>query len=332
MALMQHRSSKVILKAFKATGRLILLVWVSAVGSLQAEQGLVIGTGSVAGVYYPTGGVICRLYEQDVANSGSCVVEPTGGSIDNLVGLRDGRYSLVVVQSDWQYYAYTGQPEYQGGEAFETLRALFSLHSEPFTVLARSDSGIQAFSDLKGHRVNLGEPGSGQRGTLEVLMATYGWTHDDFQRTAELPPVRQGEALCDYRLDAITYVAGHPNPAILEASQRCDTVLVPVSGEVIDRLLDQKPYYRMTSIPGGLYQGSPNPVRTLGMAATVVTTASMPDEVAYQLVKAVFENFETLTRLHPAFASLDPATMIQDGLSAPLHPGARRYYEEASLL
>ncbi|MEX2366701.1 MAG: TAXI family TRAP transporter solute-binding subunit, partial [Pseudohongiellaceae bacterium] len=313
-------------------GLLAVLGSLGAVTSARAESGLVIGTGSVAGVYYPTGGTICRFYEREMASDERCDVELTGGSIENLEGLRDGRFSLVVVQSDWQYYAYTGQPEYQGGAAFDSLRSLFSLHSESFTVLARSDSGIETFADLKGRRINLGEPGSGQRGTLDVLMASHGWTYDDFQRTAELPPLRQGEALCDYRLDAITYAAGHPNPAILEASQRCDTVLVPVTGEAVNRLLDQKPYYRMTSIPGGLYPGNPEPVQTLGMAATVVTTTNMPDEVAYQIVKAVFENFDTLTRLHPAFEGLDPATMIQDGLSAPLHPGAQRYYEEAGLL
>lgn len=316
----------------KTAGVLAALFLLSAVGSVQAESGLVIGTGSVAGVYYPTGGAICRLYEREVPGGLRCDVEPTDGSLSNLEGLRDGRFSLAVVQSDWQFYAYSGQPEYKGGAAFDTLRSLFSLHSEPFTVLARSDSGIQTFSDLKGRRINLGEPGSGQRGTLEVLMSTYGWTLEDFQRTAELPPLRQGEALCDYRLDAITYAAGHPNPAILEASQRCDTALIPVTGDLISQLLEQKPYYRMTRIAGGLYPGNPDPVETLGMAATVVTTSDLPEEIAYQLVKAVFENFDILTRLHPAFADLDPKTMAQDGLSAPLHPGARRYYEEAGLL
>lgn len=318
--------------ALKTLGLLTILGSLSVVTSARAESSLVIGTGSVAGVYYPTGGAICRFYERKEAGDERCDVEPTGGSIDNLEGLRDGRFSLVVVQSDWQYYAYTGQPEYQGETAFDSLRSLFSLHSEPFTVLARTDSGIATFSDLKGRRINLGEPGSGQRGTLDVLMASHGWTYDDFQGTAELPPLRQSEALCDYRLDAITYAAGHPNPAILEASERCGTVLVPVTGKAVDRLLDKKPYYRMTSIPGGLYPGNPEPVQTLGMVATVVTTTNMPDEVAYQIVKAIFENFDTLTRMHPAFANLDPATMIQDGLSAPLHPGARRYYEEAGLL
>ncbi|MEP4547336.1 MAG: TAXI family TRAP transporter solute-binding subunit [Saccharospirillum sp.] len=318
--------------ALKKMGLLVVLSSLSALASVQAESNLVVGTGSVAGVYYPTGGAICRFYEREASDDERCEVVATGGSIDNLAGLRDGRFSLVVVQSDWQHYAYTGQPEYNEPEAFDSLRSLFSLHSEPFTVLARADSGIATFSDLKGRRVNLGEPGSGQRGTLDVLMASYGWTYDDFQRTAELPPLRQGEALCDYRVDAITYAAGHPNPAILEATQRCETVLVPVTGDAVDRLLDQKPYYRLASIPGGLYPGNPDPVTTLGMAATVVTTANMPDDVAYRIVKAVFDNFDTLTRLHPAFIGLDPATMVQDGLSAPLHPGARRYYEEAGLL
>lgn len=309
-----------------------ILLLTSLLAGAQAGSPLVIGTGSVAGVYYPAGGAICRFYERSAAGAQACEVEPTGGSLDNLAGLQQGRFSLGVVQSDWQYYAYTGQPEYPAEAAFESLRSLFSLHSEPFTVLARSDADIRAFSDLKGHRINIGEQGSGQRGTFEILLGIYGWTLDDFQRATELPPLRQSEALCDYRVDAITYAVGHPNPALLEATQLCETVLVPVVGAEIDQLLDQKPYYRMTRIHGSLYPGNPDPVQTFGMAATVVTTADMPEELAYQIVKAVFENFDTLTRLHPAFTGLDPGAMVRDGLSAPLHPGARRYYEEVDLL
>ena len=245
-----------ILHALKKLGWLVVLSGLGGLPGVQAETSLVIGTGSVAGVYYPTGGAICRFYERETSADERCNVELTGGSIDNLAGLREGRYSLVVVQSDWQHYAFTGQPEYDETEAFDSLRSLFSLYSEPFTVLTRADSGIATFSDLKGRRVNLGEPGSGQRGTLDVLMASYGWSYDDFQRTAELPPLRQGEALCDYRVDAITFVAGHPNPAILEATQRCETVLVPVTGDAVNQLLDKKPYYRLASIPGGLYPGA----------------------------------------------------------------------------
>jgi TRAP transporter TAXI family solute receptor len=322
----------VILTELKTAVLLVMLLLSSLMVGVQAESPLVIGTGSVAGVYYPTGGTICRLYERSAPGTQACEVESTGGSLDNLAGLQNGRFSLAVVQSDWQYYAYTGQPEYPVDGGFDTLRSLFSLHSEPFTVLARRDAGISKFSDLQGRRVNIGEPGSGQRGTFEVLMSIYGWTLNDFQRTSELPPLLQADALCDYRVDAITYAVGHPNPALLEATELCETILVPVVGAEIDQLLDKKPYYRMTRIPGGLYPGNPEPVQTFGMAATVVTTVDMSDELAYQLVKAVFENFDTLTRLHPAFADLDPSAMVQDGLSAPLHPGARRYYEEVDLL
>jgi TRAP transporter TAXI family solute receptor len=320
------------LTRLKTTVLLVIFLLPGLLPGVQAESPLVIGTGSVAGVYYPTGGAICRFYEKAAPGAEACEVEPTGGSLDNLAGLQNGRFSLVVVQSDWQYYAYTGHPEYPHERAFDTLRSLFSLHSEPFTVLARSDADIQAFSDLKGHRVNMGEPGSGQRGTFDVLMSIYGWTLSDFQRVTELPPLRQAEALCDYRVDAIAYAVGHPNPALLEATELCETVFVPVGGAEIDQLLNEKPYYRMTRIPGGLYPGNPDPVQTFGMAATVVTTTEMSDDLAYHIVKAVFENFDTLTRLHPAFAGLDPSVMVQDGLSAPLHPGARRYYEEVDLL
>ncbi|GGX58430.1 TAXI family TRAP transporter solute-binding subunit [Saccharospirillum salsuginis] len=301
--------------------------------STQAQEFITIGTGGVTGVYYPTGGAICRLVNANRDEHGiRCSVESTGGSIYNLNTIRAGELDMGVVQSDWQYHAYNGTSRFEDDGAFRELRAVFSVHPEPFTVVARRDAEIQHFEDLKGKRVNVGNPGSGQRGTMEVLMDAYGWTMDDFQLASELKPAEQSKALCDNKVDAMVYTVGHPSGSIQEATTACDTVLVEVSGDVVNKLVEENGYYRTATIPGGMYPGNPDDVQTFGVGATFVSSTNSSPDVVYQVVKAVFENFETFTRLHPAFENLKKEEMITDGLSAPLHDGAKRYYEEAGMM
>ncbi|MFN3937280.1 MAG: TAXI family TRAP transporter solute-binding subunit [Gemmobacter sp.] len=305
-----------------------------SVGTAEAQQTFIsIGTGGVTGVYYPAGGAICRLVNRDRAEHGiRCGVESTGGSIFNINAIRSGELEFGVAQSDWQFHAYNGTSQFQETGAFEGLRAVFSLHPEPFTVVARADSGIRNFEDLKGKRVNIGNPGSGQRGTMDVVLEAMGWTTADFAVASELPPAEQALALCDNNIDAMVYTVGHPSGAIQEATTSCDTVLVNVTGEAIDRLVEENPYYRVAVIPGGMYRGTSDDVTTFGVGATFVTSADVPDDVVYAVTKAIFENLDQFKGLHPALAALDPKQMVTDGNSAPLHPGAERYYREAGLL
>ncbi len=299
----------------------------------QAESFITIGTGGVTGVYYPTGGAICRLVNKDRAEHGiRCSVESTGGSVYNLNTIRSGELDFGVAQSDWQYHAFNGTDTFKDQGPNPDLRSVFSLHAEPFTVVARADSGIKVINDIKGKRVNIGNPGSGQRGTIEVLMDAKGWTRDDFSLSSELKASEQASALCDNKIDAMVYVVGHPSGAIKEATTSCDSVLVAVNDKEVDKLIADNSYYRHATIPGGMYRGNPDDVMTFGVGATIVSSAKVPDEVVYNLVKAVFENFDTFRKLHPAFANLKKEEMVRDALTAPLHPGAEKYYKEAGLL
>lgn len=299
-----------------------------------AEQSFItIGTGGVTGVYYPTGGAICRLVNKGRKEHGiRCSVESTGGSVYNINTIRAGELDMGVAQSDWQYHAYNGTSKFADAGPFKDLRAVFSVHPEPFTVVARADSGIKKFADLKGKRVNVGNPGSGQRGTMEVVMDAMGWKMDDFALASELKAAEQSQALCDNKIDAMIYTVGHPSGSIKEATTSCDSVIVEVSGPVIDKLIAENAYYRSAVIPGGMYRGSDGDVKTFGVGATFVSSTKAPADTVYQVVKAVFENFDDFKKLHPAFEDLDKAQMIKDGLSAPLHDGAAKYYREAGLL
>ena len=294
----------------------------------QAEQFITIGTGGQTGVYYVVGQSICKLVNRGQADHDiKCTAPSTGGSVANINAIKEGSMDMGVAQSDWQAYAYNGTPEFEGGK-FEDLRAVFSVHGEPFTVVARNDAGIESFADLKGKRVNIGNPGSGQRGTMEVVMNALGWSTDDFSLASELKSAEQSAALGDNKVDAIVFTVGHPNGSIQEATTTTDAKLIAVDGAEIDGLVDANSYYAKSTIPGGMYKGSDADTSTFGVKATFVSSASVDEEVIYQVVKAVFDNFDRFKGLHPAFANLKQEEMIADGLSAPLHPGAERYYKE----
>lgn len=318
---------------FWMAGAAAALALTTGAALAQNQTFISIGTGGVTGVYYPAGGAICRLVNRDRATHGiRCGVESTGGSIFNINAIRAGELEFGVAQSDWQFHAFNGTSKFEENGAFEGLRAVFSLHPEPFTVVARADAGIKNFDDLKGKRVNIGNPGSGQRGTMDVVLAAKGWTTADFAVASELPPAEQAAALCDNNVDAMVYTVGHPSGAIQEATTACDTVLVNVTGPEIDKLIAENPYYRSATIPGGMYRGSDADVTTFGVGATFVTSADVPEDVVYNVVKAVFTDLDQFKGLHPALGVLDPQQMVSDGNSAPLHPGAERYYREAGLL
>lgn len=302
---------------------------VALAGPATAEQQFIsIGTGGVTGVYYPTGGAICRLVNKDRKDHGiRCSAESTGGSIYNINTIRAGELEFGVAQSDWQYHAYNGTSKFEDQGKFENLRAVFSVHPEPVTILAGKDTGIKNVTDLKGKRVNIGNPGSGTRGTWEVMEQAMGWTRADLRLATEFKSAETGQKLCDGSIDSYFWLVGHPSALTQETISTCDAQLVNATGAEIDALVADRPYYRKATIPAGMYNNEAD-VNTFGVGATFVTSADVPDEVVYVVVKAVFENFEDFKKLHPAFSNLKEAEMISDSLSAPLHPGAEQYYKE----
>ncbi|HEX6980117.1 MAG TPA: TAXI family TRAP transporter solute-binding subunit [Alphaproteobacteria bacterium] len=299
-----------------------------------AQQKFVtIGTGGVTGVYYAAGGAICRLVNKDRKSHGiRCSVESTGGSVFNVNAIRSGEIDFGMSQSDVQYHALKGTGAFKDQGAYGDLRAVFSVHPEPFTVLARADANVKTFQDLKGKRVNVGNPGSGTRAAMEELLNALGWKMSDFSLAAELKADEHGAALCDNKIDAFFYGVGHPSANIQDPITVCGAKLVSITGPAVDKLVAERPYYAKVNIPGGLYAGNPEPTPTYGVLATLVASSRVSDDVVYNVVKAVFENFDEFKRLHPAFANLNPKDMIKNGNSAPLHNGAAKYYKEKGMM
>lgn len=295
-----------------------------------AEQKFVtVGTGGVTGVYYAAGGALCRLVNKDRAAHGlRCSVESTGGSAYNVNAIKSGEIDFGMAQSDVQYNAAKGEGPFAQAGANDKLRAVFSLHAEPFTVLARPDAGVTTFADFKGKRFNVGNPGSGTRSSMDVLLGALGWTTADFSLASELKADEHGPALCDGKIDGFFYGVGHPSANIQDPTTTCGAKIIALDGPAVDGLVDKFPYYAKATIPGGMYNANPNDVPTYGVLATVVSSADVPDDTVYNVVKAVFENFDEFKALHPALAHLTPENMVADGLSAPLHAGAAKYYKE----
>jgi TRAP transporter TAXI family solute receptor len=312
----------------------VLAVCVSSLNFTEAARAqqqtfVTIGTGGVTGVYYAAGGAICRLMNKDRKTHGiRCSVESTGGSAFNVNTIRGGELDFGMAQSDIQFNALKGLGVFKDAGAYGDLRAVFSIHPEPFTVLARKEANIARFEDFRGKRFNVGNPGSGTRASLEELIGAIGWKLSDFSLASELKPDEHGPALCDGKIDGFFYAVGHPSANIQDPTMACGAKLIGIAGPAVDKLVAAKPYYAKATIPAALYANNAQATETYGVLATLVSSTKTPDATVYQLTKAVFENFEEFKKLHPALAGLEPSQMVKDGNSAPLHAGAAKFFKE----
>ncbi|WP_028584524.1 TAXI family TRAP transporter solute-binding subunit [Desulfogranum mediterraneum] len=295
-------------------------------------QFVTIGTGGITGVYYPTGGAIAKMVNKKKKEYGiRATVESTGGSVFNINAVMNGDLEFGVAQSDRQFQAIKGLAEWKDKGPQEDLQAVFSIYPEAVTLMAAVDAGAHDIVELKGKRVNIGNPGSGHRQNAQDAFVA---VNIDPEKDLTVEGIKASEApslLQDGRIDAFFYTVGHPNGAIKEATSGARKVRF-VSINHVDELLASHPYYAKTFIPVAMYPGAQNEkdVPTFGVKATLITSAKVPDEVVYAITKEVFENFEEFKKLHPAYSTLTKEAMLE-GLSAPIHPGAMKYYKEAGL-
>jgi TRAP transporter TAXI family solute receptor len=304
-----------------------------AVSVALAPTPITLATGTPGGIYHPVGNAICRMFNlTDEHQATPCVAVSSDGSVANIRRIESGESTFGLSQTDVAYGAFHGEGPFAAAGPDPKLRMLIALYPEAFTVVARADTGIRDFRDLRGKRVGIGRSGAGYTFTRDVVLASYGWAISDPERVVELGPAEQNQALCSNQVDAIIFEAGHPNGLTQEATTGCRSRLVRVTGPPIDRLLAAHPYYVGTVIPGGMYAGNPDDVLTIGTQAVLVTSSDQPDELAYAVVKAVFENFADFRRLHPALSTLKVRDMVPSEAVLPIHPGALRYYREAGLI
>ena len=305
----------------------IVAVALQACTLVQYRPDVAIGTGRPGGVYLALGDSICRLFNLDLAQRRvRCAAYVSRGPVANIESLHDGRVDIAVVQSDVLTDAISGAGYFASRGRDDALRVLFTGQTEAFTIVARRELGIGAATELRGKRINLGSPGSGERVSMERVLAALGFAPTDFAATRELPLAEQHDAFCADALDAIVYTVRHPNGFVDDAIRTCRGVLVDVSGPAIEALLTRHPEYSRSVIPAGTYAGNPRAVATLGVRTTIITTARLPEAVAYEITKAVFDHIDDFRRLHPDFATLLPRDMVPTMAGVPVHTGAARYY------
>ncbi len=234
--------------AVAAAAALGLIAWA---GPAAAQQKFVtIGTGGVTGVYYAVGGAVCRLMNKDRQKTGiRCSVESTGGSVFNVNAIKSGELDFGMTQSDVEYNAVKGEAQFKGAPVSD-LRAVFSVHAEPFTVLARKEAGVTKFEDFKGKRFNVGNPGSGTRASMEQLLADLGWKLSDFSLASELKADEQGPALCDNKIDGFFYGVGHPSAAIQDPTTTCGAKLISLTGPAVEFAGEEVPLLLGGDDPG----------------------------------------------------------------------------------
>jgi len=294
---------------------------------------LYLGTGSVQGVYFPIGGVICRLLNRHKAlHRLRCTLESTGGSVYNLRELREGNFDLVVAQSDWQYHAYNGSSTFEKDGANENLRAVFALESDPLALIVRKGSGVEKFDDLANRVVSFGYARSLQHRVINDLLAVKGWTDDNFKEVRRMSDTKQIGQLCLGNVEAILLLASSLNDYLKDIAPDCELQLVPIVGDEVAQVIKQKPYYRTGTILKGLPINKDSNITSFGLGATFVASQSTSPKAIYHVVKEVVENFRDFKSLHPSLETLDKNELPYAGISIPLHPGAIRYYKEARLL
>lgn len=315
----------------------LILTLFAGGGATVAAEDVAIAAGGRGDANYALGRGICRLLNRSGGEfTCSLLPAPKGDapeSYSNLFNVQNGAADFGLAGSDWQHYAVTGTgPVKYIDEKLGQLRSVFSLHSEPVTLVARKDAGINSLDDLKGKRINLGRPTSKTRNSADLVLKAKDWSKGDFVLAEELTGKDQSLAFCHDRVQAIFVVDAHPNEAVEQVTKLCDGVLIDLSDGKIDALLKSTPYLAKTRIAAGTYPGMSKPATTIGSTVTVVSSADVPDDMVYGFVKAIFDRMGELKKLHPALRDLDPADMTRAGLTAPLHPGAKRFYMEQGLM
>jgi TRAP transporter TAXI family solute receptor len=283
-------------------------------------------------IYYDAAKSICRFVNRDSEkNLLKCRPESSPGSIFNLQLLRQAEADFAIVQSDWQKHSYNGTGPFEAQGSYNGLRYVMALHDEAFTILARRDSNVDSFANLTKGRVNLGEPGSGARATMDLVMQVKGWDTKSFLNTFEISTDRVIDALCSGEIDALATVIGHPHTIVEEAIARCDAKIISVDDDDIRAFVKAQPEYLMVEIPAKTYKGHYKPITSFGVKALLLTAAEVNEETVYNVTKSVVDNLADFQSLHQAYENITMSSAAHAGRIAPMHKGARRCFEDAGV-
>jgi TRAP transporter TAXI family solute receptor len=292
--------------------------------------GLVIATGPLTGVYYQVGNALCDALRMTIQGS-ACRSRDSAGSVANVDLLRGGDVGFAVIQADVQAAALAGDARFRDPRPYAELRAVMALHAEALTVAMRAADPWRSLDELKRRRLSLGLAGSGDRATTDQLLRLLGWSIADLGEARAIAPVLLSRALCNGEVDATFNVIGHPNNIVLDMATRCPLRFLSVPPDVITRYEAQAPYFVAVDIPADTYPTQGDRVATIGVRATLVASARQDEASVLAMTRAVAESLASFSARHPALRGLKREDLPRGGMTAPLHPGALRYYREAGI-
>lgn len=291
---------------------------------------LTLATGGTSGVYFPLGGAIGQVLGTNSDGSLSVTAQATGASGENMRLVQAGDVDFAIVQNDVAEAAYNGKTPFKEDQKMSGVRALGRLYPEYLHVVASKDSGIKTLEDFKGKKISVGARGSGNEVNCRQIFDAFGLNYKNMEPIF-LPYGETADQFKDRNLDAFIFTIGTPNPAIQDITTTQDVNFIPLEGAQVDEIVKQFPYLVKDAIPAATYKGQTEAVPTLSVQAMLVANENMPDEVAYQLTKTLYENTEAIAKAHNKGAEikLEQAT---DGVTIPFHPGAEKYLREKGVI
>lgn len=298
-------------------------------GSGGKEQYISIATGGTAGTYYPLGGAIAKIFNENVEGV-TANAQSTGASVENIGLVEKGETEIAFIQSDITYYAYTGTENFADKGKVENIRGMAMFYPEVIQIIATESSGIKSVEDLKGKKVAIGAPGSGTEANARQILAAHGMTYDDLGKADYLSFGKAADQLKNKQVDAAFVTAGLPTAAVTEVGQTADIVVVPIDQGKIAELSAEYPFYTEVTIPAGTYKNQDSDVITTAVMAMLVVPEELDEDLMYELTKALFEHRDTIIETHDRGNDLKLETAIL-GMPIELHPGSKRYYDEQGI-
>lgn len=289
-----------------------------------AQNQLSIATGGTGGVYYPIGGGLAEVINAQVEGF-SATAEVTGASVENMGLIATGDADLALALADTVAQAYAGTGRFEG-QQLPMVRGLASIYANMVQIVALEGSGITTLADLRGKRVSIGAPGSGTEVNAAAILQANGITYDDVEEQ-RLNFNETADALANGDIDAGFWSVGAPNSSILNLATTNSIVMLELSESELAAAQAADATFALTTLPGGTYTGVDNDITVLGIPNVLVVSAEMPDDLAYAITRAMFENIADLQAVHPA-ANETTVEFTMSATPVPLHPGAIRYFEE----
>lgn len=287
-----------------------------------AVEYLNIATGGTSGTYFALGGELANLFAKNIPDL-DVTAQSTGASAENIRLINNEEAELAIVQNDVADYAYNGTNAFEG-EQIQSFAVLASMYPEVVQLVARADAGIETIADLKGKRVSIGAAGSGVYFNATQFLEIAGLTLDDIDEQY-LSFSESSDGIKNRQIDAAFITAGIPNAAIQELAATSDVKLVSLDAATVDALKAAYPFYAAITIPAETYQNQTEDVSAVAIRAILIAKADLSEDLAYDIVKTLYEKTDEISHAKKAEILLSDALM---GVSTPVHPGAQKYYDE----